>query len=316
MRDRVRRWCLASARHLERGRSGAWLKPGMPSLRSRATRRRSRPGRSPACSRAAGRSGSRRPDPSFWMKAGGNGSRTSSKWWFAITASRSGFGRPFLFVLPSFARPNIVSISFSNWSAGLIAQRNRAAVSDAFQNLCAVPGSTVTDSPAVAVIVSPPTLNVSSPSTTSKTSVWYGWRWAEATKPFGSTRTSITTRSPSVSAAVSTKRIVSPVMLLWITSPVRIITVSLSGNLRCWTRSSMDRRTVAAIGRWSDLRVPWRWISPGRKDEERTAPLVTRNDAVNRTAPPVRAGPGVAELCRGQTEVCPQRCYSSSARSL
>ena len=114
-------------------------------LRSRARRRRPRPARRPGDSRAGGRSERRASRPSFCSQAGGNGSRTSSKWWFAITASRNGFGRPFLFVLPSFARPNIVSSSCSNWSAGLTTQRKRAAVSDAFQNLCAVPGSTVTD---------------------------------------------------------------------------------------------------------------------------------------------------------------------------
>ena len=52
--------------------------------------------------------------------AGGNGNRTVSKWAFAITASRSRFGIPFRFVLPSFASAKIVSSSDSNCSAGRI----------------------------------------------------------------------------------------------------------------------------------------------------------------------------------------------------
>ena len=44
------------------------------------------------------------PRPAFCSQAGGKGRRTSSKWAFAITARRSGFGMPFLFVLPSLAR--------------------------------------------------------------------------------------------------------------------------------------------------------------------------------------------------------------------
>ena len=119
-----------------------------PGSRSRARPRPDLRPRRPGDSRAGGRPEHPARSPSFCIQAGGNGSRTSSKWWFAITASRNGLGRPFLFVLPSFASPNIVSISASNCSAGLTTQRNRAAVSEAFQNLCAVPGSTVTDVPA------------------------------------------------------------------------------------------------------------------------------------------------------------------------
>ena len=65
--------------------------------------------------------------PSFCIQAGGKGSRTSSKWALAITASRSGLGMPFLLVLPSAASVNIVSISCSNWSAGRISQRKTAS---------------------------------------------------------------------------------------------------------------------------------------------------------------------------------------------
>ena len=43
-------------------------------------------------------------------------------------------------------------------------QRKRAGVSEAFQNWCAVFGSTVTDSPAAATMTAPSTLNVSEPS--------------------------------------------------------------------------------------------------------------------------------------------------------
>ncbi|MDQ3859608.1 MAG: hypothetical protein M3327_14390 [Actinomycetota bacterium] len=52
----------------------------------------------------------------------------------AITASRSGFGTPFRFVLPSLASVNMVSISDSNSSAGRTSQRKRASSSPAFQN--------------------------------------------------------------------------------------------------------------------------------------------------------------------------------------
>ncbi len=77
--------------------------------------------------------------PAFCTQEGGNGSRTSSKWASAITASRSGFGIPFRFVLPSAASSNMVSSSRSNWSAGLTSQTKVASVSPAFQNLCEIP---------------------------------------------------------------------------------------------------------------------------------------------------------------------------------
>ena len=82
--------------------------------------------------------------PAFCIQAGGNGSRTSSKCAFAITARRSGFGMPFLFVLPSFASANIVSSSRSNWSAGRTSVTKTASVSPAFQNLCELPAGTIT----------------------------------------------------------------------------------------------------------------------------------------------------------------------------
>ena len=121
---------------------------------------------------------------------GDSGSLTSSKWCFAITARRSGFGMPLRFVLPSPASAYIVASNCSNWSAGRTSHRKRAAVSPLFQKRCAVPGSTTTFSPGPAMIVLPPALNPTSPSRISKTSVWYGWMWAAATKPSGSTRTS------------------------------------------------------------------------------------------------------------------------------
>src|SRR6266511_4183397 len=86
--------------------------------------------------------------PSFCSDCGMSGRRTSSKWWFAITASRNGFGMPLRFVLPAAASEYIVAISRSNWSAGVTVQTNRASSSPAFQNLCGVPGSTTTVSPA------------------------------------------------------------------------------------------------------------------------------------------------------------------------
>jgi hypothetical protein len=53
---------------------------------------------------------------------------------------------PLRFVLPSAASVNIVSISDSNSSAGLISHRKRASVSPAFQKRCGVPGATATTS--------------------------------------------------------------------------------------------------------------------------------------------------------------------------
>src|SRR4051812_39333417 len=78
---------------------------------------------------------------SFCSLCGTTGSRTSSKWWFAIGASRSGFGMPLRFVFPAAASEYIVSISRSNCSAGVTVQMNRALSSPAFQNLCGIPGS-------------------------------------------------------------------------------------------------------------------------------------------------------------------------------
>jgi hypothetical protein len=49
-----------------------------------------------------------------------------------------GFGIPFFEVLPSAARPNIVSISCSNAIAGRTSQVKRASPSPALQNLWAV----------------------------------------------------------------------------------------------------------------------------------------------------------------------------------
>jgi hypothetical protein len=70
------------------------------------------------------------------IHAGGNGNCTMSNVSRAMTASRSGFGIPFLFVLPSAASENIVSIGCSNLSAGRISQTKCASSSSAFQNWC------------------------------------------------------------------------------------------------------------------------------------------------------------------------------------
>jgi hypothetical protein len=78
----------------------------------------------------------------FCIQAGTTGSWTVSKWEFAITARRKGFGIPFLFVFPSAASENIVSISGSNWSAGRISHRKTSSSSPAFHQVCATPGAT------------------------------------------------------------------------------------------------------------------------------------------------------------------------------
>ena len=82
---------------------------------------------------------------------------------------------PFLFVLPSAARPNIVSRKRSNWSAGRTSQRKRAVSSPALRKLCFVPAGTVTTSPGPATTFSRPRRNSSVPVRTSKRSDWYGW---------------------------------------------------------------------------------------------------------------------------------------------
>ena len=60
---------------------------------------------------------------------------------------RTGFGMPLRFVLPSRASANIVSISDSNCRAGLTSQWNMTGSSPSFQNLWAVPASTMALSP-------------------------------------------------------------------------------------------------------------------------------------------------------------------------
>ena len=152
-----------------------------------------------------------------------------SKCALATTASRSGFGMPFRFVLPSAASANIVSSSDSNWSAGRISQTKQTGSSPAFQKRWGVPGSTVTTSPEPSVSFLPPAFTPSVPDLTAKRSLWAGWTWAAATKPCGWTTVSITTASPSVSADVARNVMRSPVTGLWMVSPVRII-LSL---LRC-----------------------------------------------------------------------------------
>ena len=57
--------------------------------------------------------------PTRCSTLGTSGARRPSQWASAITARRIGLGMPFLFVLPSAASPNMVSISASNCSAGV-----------------------------------------------------------------------------------------------------------------------------------------------------------------------------------------------------
>src|SRR5690348_15416528 len=149
-----------------------------------------------------------------------------------MTASRSGLGMPFFEVLPSAARPNIVSISCSNAPAGRISQVKRAGPSPAFQNLCAVRGSTVTPAPGPSSTDLRPTLKPTVPSSTSKLSDWYGWEWAAATVAPGRRTVSTSTYSPSVSAEVWWKINTSPVTGFSIVCPVRIISRSLLGQCR------------------------------------------------------------------------------------
>jgi hypothetical protein len=80
-------------------------------------------------------------------------------------------GIPFRFVLPSFARANIVSRSRSNCSAGRTSQTKTASVSPAFQNLCALFGGTTTVSPGPATISSPSSLKAIVPDSISNRSV-------------------------------------------------------------------------------------------------------------------------------------------------
>jgi len=115
------------------------------------------------------------------------------------------------FVLPAAASEYIVAISRSNCSAGETVQTKRTSSSPAFQNLCAVPGSTVIVSPARSSTFSLPLRMPSVPASTSKRSVWNGCTCAAATNPSGCTIVSKTTRSPFVSAAVSWNTSRSPV---------------------------------------------------------------------------------------------------------
>src|SRR5215471_3465881 len=159
------------------------------------------------------------PSASFCIQTGGKGSTTVSRWARATTASRNGFGMPFLFVLPSAASENIVSISDSNWSAGRISQRNTSRASPPFHHLCAWPASTTRTSPGPAVCTVPSTFAVSVPSSTSNVSVWAGCTWAAATNASGSAESSISTYSPPVCLDVVTNVIDSPVTGLYSVSP-------------------------------------------------------------------------------------------------
>ena len=144
---------------------------------------------------------------------------------FAMTASRSGFGIPFLFTLPSSASENIVSISCSKPSAGCTSQTKCAVSSPTLRKRCGVPAGTSERSPGFATSVRLPSRNSSSPARTSKRSSCAGWTCAAATAPFGSTNVSTTTGSPFVSADVVRKTRVSPVTRFVMDWPVVIISV-------------------------------------------------------------------------------------------
>ena len=83
---------------------------------------------------------------------------------------------PFALVLPSAASENIVSMSDSNWSAGLIAHRKTSSSSPAFHQVCGTPGAMPTVSPAPISTLRPATFAPSVPETTSNVSHWLGWR--------------------------------------------------------------------------------------------------------------------------------------------
>src|SRR5262249_26576212 len=199
-------------------------------------------------------------------KAGGKGRRTLSKCALAITASRSGFGKPFRFVLPSAASVNIVSISDSNWSAGRISQRNRASPSPAFQKRCGVPGATTATSRGRARSSFSPIRRPSTPSSTSKRSVWKGCTCAAATNPSGRTIVSTSSDSPLVSSEVRWKTSTSPVTGFSSVSPERIIVLLLSGDHK---RVRTRRRNVVARG--LDLQSDRRRTLPSTVGSSRTS---------------------------------------------
>ena len=95
-----------------------------------------------------------------------------SKWAFAITASRKGFGMPFRLVLPSAASENIVSISDSNWSAGRISHRKTSSSSPAFHQVCDTPGAMPRRLAGADLDLRPATFAPSVPETTSNVSHW------------------------------------------------------------------------------------------------------------------------------------------------
>ena len=91
-------------------------------------------------SRARGRSGSRRRALRAASRPGRPAAATVSRWCLAMTASRSGFGMPKRFVLPSAARPYIVSITDSIFSAGRTSTLKLTSSSVLFQKLCDLAG--------------------------------------------------------------------------------------------------------------------------------------------------------------------------------
>src|SRR4029450_3063325 len=91
--------------------------------------------------------------PHAGVEQAGTANAPCRKWALAMTASRKGFGKPFLFVFPAAASANMVSINDSNRSAGRSSQRNTSSPAPAFHHLCACPGSTTRTSPARASIL-------------------------------------------------------------------------------------------------------------------------------------------------------------------
>ena len=102
-----------------------------------------------------------------------------------MTASRSGFGMPKRFVLPSAARPYIVSMTDSILSGGRTWTSKTTSSSVLFQKLWAWPASIVTTSPGFASNVRPSIFSVSVPFVIAKRSLWPGWTCAAGRCPPG-----------------------------------------------------------------------------------------------------------------------------------
>src|SRR5262245_5178465 len=170
---------------------------------------------------------------------------------------------PLALVLPSAASENIVSISDSNWSAGLIAHLKTSSSSPAFHQVCATPGATASVLPGPASVLRPPTFAPSVPETTSNVSHWLGWTCAAATLPPGSAWSSITTRSPPVSAAVSRNVMRSPVTGLTTVCPfsitsgllARVDALTIARGRRRGNRAGLHLDVRISRLRWCGLRL-------------------------------------------------------------